>query len=320
MNLLPPTCAFGSAVTWAVASVGYSSLSKEYSVFSLNFARAMIALPLCVVSAFLVSGGYDSGLLSYQSLNLQNFEWLGLSMVASYGLGDASFFLSTRYLGVLSALAISSCYPIWTIFMGSLYSAEDVSLLQLCGVGVTILGLITVILNRSRTNNEPSASGLSGGLSGDLSGTSAGLKKWSLFLGVGLATFASILWAINSFATAKGGMGIITPVGNTVRMMFALFLTAGLGRFLTPASSLVLPRRILRKFFWVFVLEAFAGSYMYVYGMSNSSLAVGATLSSLSPVVSVPVAVLFGIEKFSILRTLGVCITVAGVSLLVGQM
>lgn len=54
-----------------------------------------------------------------------------------------------------------------------------------------------------------------------------------------------------------------------------------------------------------------------MYGLTHSTLAVGASLSSLSPVVAVPVAIYLGWEAPSLKRIGGVLAVVAGVCLLV---
>ena len=84
-------------------------------------------------------------------------------------------------------------------------------------------------------------------------------------------------------------------------MMLALplcaLMSAAFGSF-GKGTSLLLPLRDLRKYAWVFFLETFGGSLFFFYGLSHSRLAVAATLTSLAPVLSVPVALAIKIERF----------------------
>ena len=121
MDLFAAFCAFGSAVAWAIASIWYSELSKDHSVYAVNFARAAVALPLFVVAVFLTSGGLTSGWVSYGQIQSSHFGWISLSVLTSFGFGDAAFFWSTRYLGVPTAMAIAFCYPLWTVLMDLLF-------------------------------------------------------------------------------------------------------------------------------------------------------------------------------------------------------
>src|ERR1051326_5646724 len=91
VSSLGPLCAFGSSVTWAIGSAVYSRLSDRYSAFSVNFARALIALPLFILATFWIKGGWASGIAEYQTLRLSHWGWFTLSMIASYGLGDTLF-------------------------------------------------------------------------------------------------------------------------------------------------------------------------------------------------------------------------------------
>ena len=296
---LGPLCAFGSSVTWSVGSTVYSRLSKEYSAFSVNFARALIALPCFILTTFIVSGGMPEGILNYSSVREGQCGWLALSMFASYGIGDACFLWSSRSLGVPAALALASSFPIWTVLAGYLLNGDSLSIRQGLGLLITLLGVVLVILSGPKEAVARS-----------------GVKR--PLLGVFLGVFASLAWATNAYAVSRGSVDLIPAVGNTVRMIIGIFICACLNAVFLPKTPLLLPRSEVTRFFGVFVFEAFGGSYLYFYGLAHSSLALGAILSSLAPVISVPVTLVLGIEKFSLIKTLGVISVVIGVWFLLG--
>lgn len=301
---LGPFFALLSSLTWAIGSARYSLLSHSHSAFTINFGRALFALPLFLVATFIVAGGWHAGLHAFSAVRSDQIGWLALSMIASYGLGDVIFLASTRVIGIPTALAIGSCFPIWTGAAALIFRAEALSPLQYVGLVIAVIGIILVILNSPET-------GLS---TGSRSGAKSNLK-WK---GLSLAFLTSIMWAVNSYSCAQGGRELAVPVGNTIRMAFALVFSAGFSRWLVPKAGLLLPRKVIYGSIWVFALEAFGGSYFYLYGITHSPLAVGATLSSLSPVMAVPIAWALGLEKFSILRTLAICIVIVGICLLLG--
>lgn len=288
--------AFLSSVTWAVGSAVYSRRARERSAFSVNFTRATIALPLFAVASFVVAGGIGEGLEAFAALRPAHVSWLFLSMAASYAVGDALFMWSTRSLGVPGALAIASSYPLWTALAGR----DPLSPAQWLGLLLTVGGMGVVILNAPGTSTD--------GLSDS--------KVKGTFLALG----TSLLWALNSYSVAKGAQGILAPVGNCIRMFWALLLTWGLSRIRArPGERLLIRPRELGRDFWVFAGESFAGSYFYVYGLAHSPLVLAATLSSLAPVLAVPIAWVLGLEKVSVIRTLGVLSVVLGLGLLVGM-
>ena len=222
-------------------------------------------------------------------------------MIASYGLGDVLFLWSTRSLGVPGALAIASSYPIWTAMGG------PSNLQQVFGLVLAVGGVIIVILNgpavaQSRAHPE-------------------GSTKFENLLnqrrvGVALAFATSLAWALNSLSVSRGGSDLSTPVCNTIRMFLALGLCSGISMLTVRKFYLPLPLTEFKRWMWLLVMEAFGGSYFYMYGLSHSPLMIGSTLSSLAPVLAVPVAWILQLEKISFLRTLGVGLVVTGLWLL----
>jgi drug/metabolite transporter (DMT)-like permease len=238
-------------------------------------------------------------------------------MVCSYGLGDALFMWSTRTLGAPGALAVSSVYPLWTSAIG-LLRGDALSLAQLLGVIVTVGGVVVVILNGPEPqkvrgkgpNARPEKR-----KRGVKPPSSAGERSYAL--GVALALGTSFFWAGNTFAVQKIGKELDLMVVNSVRMAMALVLSAGFGALLAPKRPLLLPRAEVIRSSAIFILESFVGSGLFIYGLAHSTLAVGSTLSSLAPVVSVPVALAMGIERFAPLRALGIAAVVGGLALLI---
>jgi drug/metabolite transporter (DMT)-like permease len=287
-----PLCAFLASVTWAVGSSAYARLSLHHSPFAVNFSRALVALPCFLVAAFLTEGAS-----AFSGIGAGTLGWLALSILGSYGLGDAAFLASTRTLGVPGALAIASSYPLWTATLGVLTRGEGLSLVQSVGLVASVAGLITVILSGGR---------------------GAARGPGSLWVGVGLAFATSLFWTLNTYAVSEAGRALPTPVANAVRMAMALAFCALFGAVAAPRRALILSAAEYRRFGLLLFIESVGGSYFFIYGLSHSPLAIGSTLSSLAPVLSVPVAVAFGVEKFSVSRTIGVFLTVAGLALLMG--
>lgn len=259
--------------------------------------RALIALPLFALGTFIAAGSFSAGVETFQQVPLTSIGWFGLSMICSYGLGDSCFLLATLSLGVPGALAIASSYPVWTVLAGVAFRGETIAPLQGAGVLVTIAGVVLVILM----------------------GKSQSQSKASTKNGVLLAVLASLFWGVNSYSVAQGGTGISPLAGNTFRMVCALFTTSMIF-FATTKNrdpkhhpSLFLPWTALKPYFWIFVFEAFGGSLFFMYGLANSPLYLGSTLSALAPVLAVPIAVMTKTESLHLGKGVGVLLVVIGV-------
>jgi len=233
--------------------------------------------------------------------------WLLVSVVGSYVVGDGLFLVSTQILGVPVALAIASTYPLWSAFAGWAFLGQGVNPAGLAGVILVVAGVVTVVRGRSGRADEPHAG----------APPTHGPGRTT---GVLLASATSLFWALNTFAVAKGGEGIPFASVNTVRMGLAAMLLLLL-RLVVPrrATPLLLPARELRRAWPVLLLEGVGGTALFVIGLTRSPLAVAAALTSLAPVLSVPLALAIRRERVDGRTLLGIVVVTVGVIVLVGS-
>jgi len=138
-------------------------------------------------------------------------------------------------------------------------------------------------------------------------------------VGAVLALLTSLFWAGNTVLLKLGSEGLTIAQANVVRfpmglvlLLLQLFLHRSERALGTPFDA-----QLVRRLWPALVTDAGLGSICFVYGIANSDLALGATLSSLSPLVAMPIAVVSGTERITVSKVLAVCTTVAGVVLLV---
>lgn len=293
--------AFFSSVTWAVGSAYYSKLGATYLPFAINLTRALIALPLFLVTALISLGGFTPTLAEFARVEPAHMGWLFLSIFASYGFGDSLFIVSTRILGVPSAMAIASIFPLWATLLGAWTENQMPTVHQWIGLALTLIGVTIVVLALPTRRLEK--------------GTAKTFK--SQVSGVALAFVTSFCWALNSYSVSRGSQDMPVSIGNVIRMGFGVVFIFITGRLLAPKSYALLQKKDLKKYGWIFMVESYGGAYLYLYGLREALLVVAATLSSLSPVLSVPAALILKLEKFSWKRTLGVALTIVGLWFLV---
>jgi drug/metabolite transporter (DMT)-like permease len=302
---LGPVAAFSASVTWVIGSSVYAHLSKRFAPAAINFNRALVALPLFLAASLLQYGQVRASLDALGPAALGNRAlWLSLSILMSYALGDVFFLWSTLSIGFPTAQAIGALYPLWAALGGLVFLNEPLTARKAAGIALAISGTITVVLaGRKRERTPPHD-------------RTTILRHYGI--GVGLALVTSLFWAMNSFAGGRGGNGMNPAFANVIRMPVALLICPIMARLQTgPGVPLLMGRADYRRYLAFFAIEAFGGSYLYIYGLSHSSVAVGATLTSLAPVVAVPVAVALGWERFSLPTTAAVLLVVGGVVLLV---
>jgi len=289
---LGPLAAIASAMTWAFGSVAYSAAARKHPTFVVNQTRALIALPLFVAASLLFEGTEEWG-----RITSEHWGWVAVSMVSSYGLGDVLFLSATHRLGVPVALAIASCFPIWATLLQRVSGGPELSLAQCAGLSLVLGFGVFVILT---------------------SATTLGLPRKGLWRGISFAGLTTVFWAINGWAASHLGRGLGAATANSMRMVVAWAISAGLGfAWYRRRGVRFISLRELGRDGWLFAGEAFLGSYLFLYGLGHSDLVVGTTLSSLAPVISAPAAVIMGLERWSWRRMLGVAGVVTGIVLLV---
>ncbi len=304
---LGSAAALASSATWAYASARYALASREVSPVRVNFVRVLIALPIFVTCG-LVSGGLGQG------LGARAVSWLALSTLCSYAFADSLFFAAARRIGVSSALAIASSYPLWAALKGTLIDGEAFGTGRAFGTLLCVGGVAAII--KLGQAPQPAASASQPAASASLPEASESQPETPRDrIGVPLAIATSFLWAGNTIAIKSGSLGLSVYTVNSVRYALAvaiLAVTVALGR---PAG----PRRPQRG--WLPMLPAVIadcvfGSILFVYGLTHTDLAIGATLSSLAPLLSLPFALWLGVERLSLQKLAAVATTVAGIVLL----
>ena len=123
-----------------------------------------------------------------------------------------------------------------------------------------------------------------------------------------------MLWAGNTVSVKLGGTGIAAWHANLIRFLIAWPILAATSSLTTrPTRDDAVARAAYRGLVPVSLAEACVGASLFVYGLAHTDLAVGATLSSLAPLMSVPFALLYREERWSPPRFAAVTATVAGV-------
>jgi drug/metabolite transporter (DMT)-like permease len=150
-------------------------------------------------------------------------------------------------------------------------------------------------------------------------GTSAenvGANYSKLMTGVLLALTTSGMWAMNAFATSHAAQAPVMAA-NSIRMLIALLLAPLIGFVFFKSRTLIVARDDLKKLYPLFIIEAFGGSLFYVYGVSNTTLALGAVLTSLAPVIAVPLDAFRHRRRPQIKQLIAVCLAVGGLWILI---
>jgi drug/metabolite transporter (DMT)-like permease len=283
--------AFTASVTWAFASTQYAAVAKAHGGARVALARGVAASAL-----WLTWLAATDGLGSLAQIDLPRALVLLGSILCSYVLGDRVFFVAAARIGVSSALAIATIYPLWAALFGTFVRGEALGARRSCGIVCCLAGVSAVLwLSRSREPTERRA-------------------VWS---GAALALSTSLFWAGNAVFLKQGTDGLTIYQANGFRYALGALLLAVMLPFTRGPADELPTRDFLRQLRAPLILDTGLGSLCFVYGIAHTDLALGATLSSLSPLVALPIAVALGSERVTAGKVGAVCLTLFGVVLLV---
>jgi drug/metabolite transporter (DMT)-like permease len=292
--------ALGSSATWAFSSTRYAAASRAIGPSRVNIGRALIAAPVYITVGLILHRGR-----LFEGIDSARFGWLSMSTVCAYGLGDSIFFASARRLGISTALSIASSYPLWAALAGVVLGGESIGPLRIVGTLLCVAGVIALVaLSRNAESSRPSPSP-GGARKGDE-------DRRATLGGIAMAFLASLFWAGNSFSISRASLNIDVWQVNAIRYTMALFMLLPQAHFSPKPTGQVSWLGLLPAIF----ADCIVGSILFVYGLANTDLAVGATLSSLAPLLSVPIAILYREESWSLSRFIAVAATVSGAVLL----
>ncbi len=305
-------------MVWSATSVALTSLSTRTAPAVLSALR--LAAGSFVLLLLLGFSGQVADLRAASALGL--FGVIASGMVG-YGLGD------TFYIAALARLGMQRTFPVTMALYIGLTVVAGVVLLDEpftwgLPIGALLIGagvfLVVVGPRVSRVSHvavaEPALAAISEIPDSPRSISRAGGTD---YFGYGLLLVVGVLWAVATLwlAGAKGNLGAVaagairTPAGAVSLLAFAAA---------TQRPALLRPfkdRRHIGAIIAAGVIGTGFGSLMYVYAVVHAGAARTAVLSATSPLLALPLSILFLGERFTARIGVGTALCVVGIVLVV---
>ena len=305
-------------MVWSATSVALTSLSARTAPAVLSALR--LAFGSFVLLVLLAFSGQVSDLRDAPMLGL--FGVVASGMVG-YGLGD------TLYIAALARLGMQRTFPVTMALYIGLTVVAGVVLLDEpftwgLPIGALLIGagvfLVVVGPKTSHVSHvavaEPALA-----VMGEIPDTprSAARSHGADYFGYALLLIVGILWAVATIwlAGSKGDLGAIaagairTPAGAVSLLAFCAA---------TQRPALIRPFRDRRHLVAIIIAGVVGtgfGSLMYVYAVVHAGAARTAVLSATSPLLALPLSMIFLGERFTARIGAGTALCVAGIVLVV---
>jgi drug/metabolite transporter (DMT)-like permease len=295
VNYLGELAALGTSLTFAVNSVLFTAAGRKVGSVVVNRVRLILAFGFLAAAHLLFEGA-----LFPAGAGNERWLWLGLSGVVGLVLGDAFLFQAFVWVGPRISMLMMSLAPIIAALTAWLLLGEALTALQILGVGLTIGGLIWVILENNTRQDPADRDYLKG-----------------ILFGLGGAAGQAV-----GLVLAKRGLGgAFSPLsGNFIRMGTAMVImwgyTLGRGQGRATVRSVTQDRRAFGFIAGGAFIGPFVGVSLSLLSLQYADVGVASTLMGLSPIFLLPISYLFLEERFGWGAVAGTVLALSGVALL----
>ncbi|MGE0600893.1 MAG: DMT family transporter [Dehalococcoidia bacterium] len=308
--------ALAAAMIWACTSVALTSLSTRIAPVVLSGLRlAFGSVVVLIVLAF--SGqAHDLGNASTASL-----AGVVLSGFVGYGLGDTIYIVALKRVGMQRTFPITmALFITLTVLGGVIVLGEDFTWGLPLGALLIGAGVYLLVIPGKGSNPQP----MPPVPAEPAMNTMAETRRPPAFaapdaFGYGMLLAVGILWAVATLwlANARGDLEAIaagsirTPAGATALLGFAMA---------TQRPNLVAPfrnRNHIGAILAAGMVGTGFGSLLYVYSVLEAGAAQAAVLSATSPLMALPLSILFLGERFTRRIGAGTVVCVAGIIVVV---
>ncbi|MGB3300902.1 MAG: DMT family transporter [Phormidesmis sp.] len=138
--------ALTAAFLWAAATLMFGQLGRQLSPLVLNLVKGLFAVVFILLT--LAMRQALSGAVVGFSLPLRATLYLIVSGGIGIGLGDTAYFSAINTLGARRALLLETLAPPMTALMAWMFLSEQLSIISVIGICLTLIGIAWVISER----------------------------------------------------------------------------------------------------------------------------------------------------------------------------
>ncbi len=310
MPYLGELAALTTALCWSFTAVFFSEAGRRIGSFRVNAVRLLFAVVIYGV-VLLIS----SGRLFPENINRSQVFWLALSGLVGLAIGDGCGFKALVMIGPRLTTLLWSTAPIMATILAWFFLGEQLGGVQLLGVLVTVGGVTWVVAERRYTGSNQF----------DLKDghPDSGTLVKGVLLGLAAAFGQAAGLVLSKHGMLNAG-GTVDPLSASFIRMFASMIALWLfaatrGEFVSSVKAFRHRPAILFAAGGA-VFGPFLGVWTSLIAVRLISAGIAATLNAMTPILIMPIVIVYYKEKVSFRTLVGSVLAVAGVILLfVGQ-
>ncbi len=281
-----------TAACWTQNSIIYTFIGNRVGSSTVTHIRLWIAFPAAVLINLIFTGS-----LLPTNFSTLSYIFIGSSGVFGFFIADLFIFKAFQHLGARKTMVIMTLSPIFSAVISRVVFTEILSLIQILGVLITIIGVMIVILVEGRKSVEKSR------------------PVWIIFALAGALTQAI------GMVLAKAGLseGIHPISANVVRIGSGLgglaVFTLLRGEFITDFKKMEDKRSLYLLIAAALVGPVF-GMLLALYAFSWAPVGIVTTLMQLTPIMLLPIDKFYLKKQIPLGAVWGTLIAVTGAGVL----
>lgn len=283
-----------TAVFWTITAVCFELAGRKIGSLSVNYIRLFIAF--IFISVFTK---FSRGMFLPMDATLESWIWLSISGLIGFVIGDLFLFQAYLEIGSRISMLIMALAPPITALLGFIIMREIILPVGFLGMFITILGIFIVVLVKNPESNN--------------------FKFSRSIKGIGYA-FVGALGQSFGLIFSKIGMGSYDPFAATqIRIISGIIGFTIVFLFMKRWDKLKedVKNKDARKYLLIGSLFGpFLGVSFSLLAIQYTTTGISSTITSIIPVLIIPLSIYVLKEKVSPKEIIGAVITVIGVSIL----
>lgn len=285
--------ALATAFCWAITASCFEVAGKKVGSGPLNLIRLVIGLFFLIIFTWITRG-----LPFPTDASGEAWKWLMISGFVGIVLGDLFLFEAFVRIGARISMLIYASVPPMSALLGLIILKEDMTFAQIIGMIVTLIGIATVILVKDEGNKVKLSHPVVGIL---MAFGGAFFQAFGYIIGkLGLVNY-------NAFAATQ-----IRLIAGIIGFTLIFFI-----RRSWPAVFKAIKEKEAMKFMTVgSFFGPFLGISLSLMAVQYTNPGVASTLTSITPVLLIPIAIFIKKEKVHFKEVCGALIAIAGVAII----
>jgi drug/metabolite transporter (DMT)-like permease len=291
-----------SSFFFAFGGYYYSDAVRRIGSYSVNALRILIYI-VGISIVYIAIFGFD-----IPHATAVQWLYLGISAFAGLVIGDYLFFVALKHISArLTFLIAAPLAPIFSAFIGLFLLGEKLTMKDITGIFVVLLGILIVL---SRNSSEDAGRD----------------KNGRKVFGSVIAVLCALGQGSSMVFTKLGIIGGVEKIGSTldpfaasvIRNFFGGIIIWGIVFFSGRTKNVIgsMNKKSGLKSLMFGSLISVTSIWLLLFALTHAKVGVAATLGSMMPVMIIPIVFVMKKEKTGARGIIGSIVSVAGVAVL----